>query len=161
MPRRLGPQALEATRAQGMEKSHDKEGGLEEETREDRDAMEHHEHEEEHEGHVSGEAMHDEIEDDDDEGEDDDDEEEEEDEPQLKYQRVGSSVGDILAKDTTSAICVYKKFMVLATHWGAIHVLDFDGNTIQSFKKHHSATVNDISVDDAGEYVATASDDGK
>ena len=47
----------------------------------------------------------------------------------------------------------------LGTHWGAVHVLDFEGNVIKTFQKH-SATVNDISIDAAGEYVASASDDG-
>lgn len=48
----------------------------------------------------------------------------------------------------------------MGTHWGAVHVLDFEGNIIKTFQKH-AATVNDISIDHAGEYVASASDDGK
>lgn len=48
----------------------------------------------------------------------------------------------------------------MGTHWGAVHVLDFEGNIIKTFQKH-AATVNDISIDNAGEYVASASDDGK
>jgi WD40 repeat protein len=48
----------------------------------------------------------------------------------------------------------------MGTHWGAVHILDFDGNLIKSWQ-NHSATVNDISIDNAEDYVATASDDGK
>ncbi|RCH83374.1 Vacuolar protein sorting-associated protein 41, partial [Rhizopus stolonifer] len=48
----------------------------------------------------------------------------------------------------------------LGTHWGAIHILDFEGNLIKSFKAH-SATVNSISIDKSDEYIASASDDGK
>jgi hypothetical protein len=40
-----------------------------------------------------------------------------------------------------------------------VHILDFEGNVIKSFHQH-SATVNDISVDDSDEFVASASDDG-
>jgi hypothetical protein len=47
----------------------------------------------------------------------------------------------------------------MGTHWGAVHILDFDGNLIKSWQ-NHSATVNDISIDNAEDYVATASDDG-
>lgn len=47
----------------------------------------------------------------------------------------------------------------LGTHWGAVHVLDFEGNVIKTFRKH-SATVTDVSIDDAGEFLASASDDG-
>jgi WD40 repeat protein len=50
-------------------------------------------------------------------------------------------------------------FQALGTHWGAVHILDFEGNVIKSFR-HHSATVNDISIDKSDEFVASASDDG-
>ena len=48
---------------------------------------------------------------------------------------------------------------MLGTHWGAVHILDFEGNVIKSFSKH-AATVNSISIDRYDEYVASASDDG-
>ncbi|KAG5460394.1 MAG: LOW QUALITY PROTEIN: hypothetical protein BJ554DRAFT_7565, partial [Olpidium bornovanus] len=46
----------------------------------------------------------------------------------------------------------------LGTHWGVIHILDFDGNEVKRFRSH-AATVNHLSIDNAGEYVASASDD--
>ncbi|KAI9491298.1 hypothetical protein BDB00DRAFT_767376 [Zychaea mexicana] len=83
-----------------------------------------------------------------------------EEEPKLRYRRVGAGVRDLLEKDAASALRVSDKFVALGTHWGAVHVLDFEGNVIKTFQKH-AATVNDISIDDAGEFVASASDDGK
>jgi WD40 repeat protein len=41
-----------------------------------------------------------------------------------------------------------------------IHVMDFDGNEVKKYRAH-SATVNDISVDLDGEYLASVSDDGE
>jgi len=54
--------------------------------------------------------------------------EEEEEEPRLKYQRLGSSVTDILRQDAASCLCVSDKLLALGTHDGTIHVLDFAGN---------------------------------
>lgn len=55
-------------------------------------------------------------------------EEEEEEEPRLKYQRLGSSVTEILRQDAASCLCVSSKLLALGTHDGTIHVLDFAGN---------------------------------
>lgn len=81
------------------------------------------------------------------------------DEPKLRYRRVGASVKELLDKDTASTIRVSDKFLALGTHCGAVHILDFEGNVIKSFR-NHSATVNDISIDKSDEFVASASDDG-
>ncbi|KAM3580631.1 Vacuolar protein sorting-associated protein 41 [Umbelopsis sp. WA50703] len=99
------------------------------------------------------------AEDDDSEYEDDDDDEEDE-EPKLRYNRIKSSVAETLAKDAASVLRVSMRFVAMGTHWGAVHILDFDGNLIKSWQ-NHSATVNDISIDEAEDFVATASDDGK
>lgn len=40
-----------------------------------------------------------------------------------------------------------------------VHVLDMKGTRIKS-RRPHSATINDISIDSTGEFVATASMDG-
>ncbi|KAI9281912.1 hypothetical protein BY458DRAFT_468772 [Sporodiniella umbellata] len=89
-----------------------------------------------------------------------DEDEDDEDEPKLRYRRVAASVKDILEKDTASTIRVSEKFVAMGTHWGALHILDFEGNLIKSFKSH-AATVNSISIDKSDEYIASASDDGK
>lgn len=56
--------------------------------------------------------------------------EEEEEEPRLKYQRVGSSVTEVLRQDAASCLCVSDKLLALGTHDGTIHVLDFAGNEV-------------------------------
>ncbi|KAI8596985.1 hypothetical protein EDD21DRAFT_230782 [Dissophora ornata] len=104
-------------------------------------------------------------------------EDEEDEEPKLNYQRLGTGLGDtpkkdsdgqqpleglrdILKKDSASATTVSERFLAMGTHWGAVHIMDFEGNENQKFQAHQ-ATVNDLSVDLDGEYIASASDDGK
>ncbi|CAG8508593.1 12818_t:CDS:10 [Ambispora leptoticha] len=78
----------------------------------------------------------------------------------LKYQRLGAGVGEILKRDAASAMAVSDRFVVLGTHNGAVLLFDFEGNEIKRFSAH-TATVHDLSVDVAGEYVASASMDGR
>jgi len=49
---------------------------------------------------------------------------------------------------------------VLGTHWGMIHILDLAGNDIKKFEAHNGS-INEVSIDGAAEYVASAADDGK
>ena len=111
----------------------------------------------------------------------DDGRSDEEDEPILKYQRLGGAVKVILAgsdrasaagkpsphpslrrlqADDASCLIVHRSFLALGTYDGAVYVLDFYGNLVQRLAPH-TAKVNDISVDDAGEYIASCSDDGR
>lgn len=54
------------------------------------------------------------------------------------------------------------QFICLGSHWGVIHVLDHQGNSIRGKElKPHTVSVNQISIDASGEYIATCSDDGK
>ncbi|KAJ3144786.1 Vacuolar protein sorting-associated protein 41 [Geranomyces variabilis] len=95
--------------------------------------------------------------------EEDDDEEEGEDdeeEPKLKYQRLASTLGETLKKDAVSTMAVSDRFLALGTHWGVVHILDLIGTDVKRFQCH-SATVTALSIDTNGEYVASASDDGK
>ncbi|KDQ15510.1 hypothetical protein BOTBODRAFT_31824 [Botryobasidium botryosum FD-172 SS1] len=96
----------------------------------------------------------------DDDDDDNDDEEDDDEEPTLKYERLGGAAPEILEKDTASALAVSTRFIALGTHVGMVHVLDFQGNKIQSYRPH-AATVNAIDVDATGDFVATASVDGK
>eukprot|EP01119_Soliformovum_irregulare_P019120 TRINITY_DN5998_c0_g1_i1.p1 TRINITY_DN5998_c0_g1~~TRINITY_DN5998_c0_g1_i1.p1 ORF type:complete len:882 (+),score=254.78 TRINITY_DN5998_c0_g1_i1:60-2705(+) len=103
------------------------------------------------------------IDDDDDVGDEDAEDptqEEEDEEPKLKYQRLGSHVVEILRRDAASCMAVHDKFLCLGTHWGFVFVLDFNGNEIKRFSRH-SATINELSIDDTGEFIASCSDDGK
>ncbi|TPX31569.1 hypothetical protein SeMB42_g07741 [Synchytrium endobioticum] len=91
-----------------------------------------------------------------DHGRDDDDD----DEPKLKYQRLTSALADLLKKDSVSCMATSDRFIALGTHWGVIHILDLDGNDVKRFQCH-SATVHQLSIDTHGEFVASASDDGR
>lgn len=95
--------------------------------------------------------------------ENDDNVDEEDDEPKLKYQRIGASLHDILRKDNgdfASCLAVIDKFLALGTHNGVIHILDFNGNQVKVFNSH-SASVNELSIDDSREYLASCGNDGK
>ncbi|XP_064614137.1 vacuolar protein sorting-associated protein 41 homolog [Liolophura sinensis] len=96
------------------------------------------------------------------EEEDSEDESEEEVEPKLKYERIGNDLTGILSKDAASCMAVHPKFLALGTHWGMIHILDHAGNNIRSKEiAAHTTTVNQISIDDAGDFMASCSDDGR
>ncbi|GAA5949012.1 hypothetical protein JCM21900_003173 [Sporobolomyces salmonicolor] len=94
------------------------------------------------------------------EEEEDEGSDEEDDEPTLKYARLGGSTGEILAKDTASALAVSSKYIILGSHNGAIYVLNSEGVLLKTFRPH-SAMVNDLSIDTLSEFVASASMDGK
>ena len=53
-----------------------------------------------------------ESDDDDEEESEDESEEEEDEEPALKYERIGGSVGDLLKKDSASALAISNRLMV-------------------------------------------------
>lgn len=53
--------------------------------------------------------------------------------------------------------------MCFGTHWGAIHLLDHQGNIVDTpinkqTSQIHMVSVNQISVDSKGEYIASCSD---
>jgi len=94
--------------------------------------------------------------------EDDEEQSEEEwEEPKLNYLRMRNDLLDILKDDYASCITMHSKFVALGTHLGAIHVLDHEGNRVRDQEfAHHSASVTGITLDGAGEFVASCSDDG-
>ncbi|XP_063964242.1 vacuolar protein sorting-associated protein 41 homolog [Lytechinus pictus] len=104
----------------------------------------------------------DEEDDEDDDDDDDDDNDEEVDEPKLKYERISNTLEDILNTDAASYLAVHIKFLAIGTHWGVLHVLDHQGNNIsgKEFTKH-TTTVNQVSMDMNGDYLASCSDDGR
>ena len=92
----------------------------------------------------------------------DDSDDEEEAEPKLKYERLSADLKMILKKDVASCLAVHNKFLILGSHWGIIHLLDAMGNCLPSRQTQtHTITVNQVSVDHAGEYYASCSDDGR
>ncbi|XP_048239189.1 vacuolar protein sorting-associated protein 41 homolog [Haliotis rufescens] len=113
---------------------------------------------------VEAVADYDDYDDDDDDDDEDDDDEDDEDsvEPKLKYERIGNDLTGIFNKDAASCMAVHPKFLALGTHWGVIHILDHSGNDIKSKELNaHTTTINQISIDDKGDFVASCSDDGK
>ncbi|ESO87990.1 hypothetical protein LOTGIDRAFT_126722, partial [Lottia gigantea] len=83
-------------------------------------------------------------------------------EPKLKYERISNDVNNILSKDAASCLSVHPKFLALGTHWGMIHILDHIGNNVKGKEvQAHTTTVNQISIDDRGDYIASCSDDGR
>lgn len=115
-----------------------------------------------------------------DEDEDGDEEDEDEDEePTLKYDLLGGATSQLLEKDSASSLAVSSKYIVcvmfdfviksltpfllnikaMGTHSGIIHVLDYSGERVKSYRPH-SASINDMCFDSASEFIATASVDG-
>ncbi|CAK9833550.1 Vacuolar protein sorting-associated protein 41 homolog [Anthophora retusa] len=93
---------------------------------------------------------------------DDSDSEVDEVEPRLKYVRMRNDLEHILQNDAASCIAVHPKFLCLGSYWGTIHLLDHQGNNIQSNSlQTHAVAVNQISIDHNGDFVASCSDDGK
>ncbi|XP_022905494.1 vacuolar protein sorting-associated protein 41 homolog [Onthophagus taurus] len=87
---------------------------------------------------------------------------EEDDEPKLKYLRLSNDLHKILESDAVKCISVHPKFICVGTDWGAIHVLDHQGNGVKDKKlQPHTVGVNQISIDSRGEFIASCSDDGK
>ncbi|XP_070565310.1 vacuolar protein sorting-associated protein 41 homolog [Ptychodera flava] len=85
-------------------------------------------------------------------------------EPKLKYERIGNDMQNILdrSQDAASCLAVHSKFLAVGTHWGIVHVLDHQGNSISNKEfASHTTTVNQISLDDNGDYIASCSDDGR
>lgn len=83
-------------------------------------------------------------------------------EPIFKYLRIASDLKDILKNDSISCVAATSKIIFIGTNWGQLYILDHEGNAIseQKFPKH-MVSINEISVDSKGEYIATCSDDGK
>ncbi|CAB4404044.1 unnamed protein product [Rhizophagus irregularis] len=84
----------------------------------------------------------------------------EEDEPKLKYKRLEADISELLKKDAASAMSVSDRFVALGTHNGDVLILDFDGNLNKRLSSH-VASVTDIAIEVSGEYIASASLDGK
>lgn len=83
-------------------------------------------------------------------------------EPKLKYERLGNNVQSMLQKDAVSCVTFNSKIICVGTRWGLVHVFDHQGNSVHvEHLRSHTVAVNQISLDLAGEFVATCSDDGK
>ncbi|XP_023235855.1 vacuolar protein sorting-associated protein 41 homolog isoform X2 [Centruroides sculpturatus] len=87
-------------------------------------------------------------------------EKEEEVEPKLRYEPLQNDLAKILEKDGASCIAVHTKFMALGTFNGFVYILDHHGNNIRNKELAlHTKTVNQISIDINGDFIATCSND--
>ncbi|KAF0294963.1 Vacuolar protein sorting-associated protein 41 [Amphibalanus amphitrite] len=91
---------------------------------------------------------------------DSDSSEEPADEPHLKYERMGSDLALLLAAEPATCLCVHPKLVLVGTGLGRVHVFDHLGNRVRPARQPHTLCVNEISADEAGEHVASCSDDG-
>eukprot|EP01103_Thecamoeba_quadrilineata_P012993 TRINITY_DN3480_c0_g1_i3.p1 TRINITY_DN3480_c0_g1~~TRINITY_DN3480_c0_g1_i3.p1 ORF type:complete len:463 (+),score=76.29 TRINITY_DN3480_c0_g1_i3:133-1521(+) len=90
-------------------------------------------------------------------------EEEEDEEPFLKYIRLVPQDKDenpIFLNESVTCLSVFHKFLALGTINGKIHILDFNGNVTNTLSPH-TASINDLSIDLMGDYIASCSIDGK
>ena len=54
------------------------------------------------------------------------------------------------------------QFLVLGSHWGTVYVLDHQGNAVRGKDMAiHATSVNHLSLDENGDFLASCSDDGK
>ncbi|XP_067021435.1 vacuolar protein sorting-associated protein 41 homolog isoform X2 [Acropora muricata] len=97
------------------------------------------------------------------EGSEEEEDDEEEVEPKLKYERIGNAMNTILnGEECASCMAVHTKFLALGTHYGVVHILDHQGNPSSSKQyPSHTTAINQISIDQNGDYVASCSDDGR
>ena len=51
-------------------------------------------------------------------------------EPQLRYERLGADVKEILKTASATCLCLSEKILALGTSAGAVHVLDYAGNEV-------------------------------
>lgn len=83
--------------------------------------------------------------------------------PYLKYQRLPihplEDRNDPHSNEVAVILKSHPRFLVMGTKSGSIYILDPHGDVIKQWKPHETA-VNDISIDDSGEYIATCSSDG-
>lgn len=80
-------------------------------------------------------------------------------EPRLKYQRLGGDVPDILKRDSMVCMLAKENLIILASALGKIYVLDNLGKLIMKLDVHQGR-INALCLDDGGDLLATAGDDG-
>ena len=69
------------------------------------------------------------------------------------------TITQILKSDTATCLLAHDKFICLGTVNGNVHILDLNGNEI--IRLHpHKKQINDLSLDNTGDYIASCSTDG-
>ncbi|WAR58259.1 hypothetical protein PtB15_5B492 [Puccinia triticina] len=76
------------------------------------------------------------------------------------YQRLEGHIDKLFQNDNASAFTTSEKLIGLGTHNGVVYILNHRIELIKRFRPH-SATIYDIKIEVAEQFVATASMDGK
>ncbi|WFD00610.1 Vacuolar protein sorting-associated protein 41 [Malassezia yamatoensis] len=82
-----------------------------------------------------------------------------EEEPLYNIHKIGSSVQDILAKDTLTASAVNDKHIAIGTSSGMLYVVTKEGLLHKGFQ-FHTAKVQQVVLDSTGTFIASAGMDG-
>ncbi|TMW69274.1 hypothetical protein Poli38472_001430 [Pythium oligandrum] len=80
-------------------------------------------------------------------------------EPLLKYERVGGHFHAIFKDDSLSCIALHVRFVCVGTYNGNVLLLELDGRFIRRLHQHYKK-VNQVCIDETGQYIASCSDDG-
>ncbi|CAH0494138.1 unnamed protein product [Peronospora farinosa] len=80
-------------------------------------------------------------------------------EPLLKYERIGSHFHAIFKEDSLSCIALHVKFLCVGTYGGNVLLLELDGSFLRRLHQHYKK-VNQVCIDETGQYIASCSDDG-
>ncbi|CCJ29120.1 unnamed protein product [Pneumocystis jirovecii] len=80
-------------------------------------------------------------------------------EPYLKYTRISGVASEIFSKEFISTFEISSNILVLGSHNGYLYIININNDEL-SQHHIHSASISDLSIDDSGEYIATASIDG-
>uniref|UniRef100_K3WSM7 RING-type domain-containing protein n=1 Tax=Globisporangium ultimum (strain ATCC 200006 / CBS 805.95 / DAOM BR144) TaxID=431595 RepID=K3WSM7_GLOUD len=80
-------------------------------------------------------------------------------EPLLKYERVGGHFHAIFKDDSLSCIALHVNFICAGTYNGNVLLLELDGRFIRRLHQHYKK-VNQVCIDETGQYIASCSDDG-
>ncbi|KAJ3268145.1 Vacuolar protein sorting-associated protein 41 [Terramyces sp. JEL0728] len=79
-------------------------------------------------------------------------------EPKLKYSRLAFDAEEF-QKDSIACLSVSDRFLAIGTLQGAVQLIDLIGTPVKKWQSH-TQSVNQISIDTIGEFIASASGDG-
>ncbi|KAJ3321851.1 Vacuolar protein sorting-associated protein 41 [Boothiomyces sp. JEL0866] len=79
-------------------------------------------------------------------------------EPKLKYSRLAFDAEEF-QKDSITCLSVSDRFLAIGTLQGVVQLIDLIGTPVKKWQSH-TQSVNHISIDTIGEFIASASGDG-
>ncbi|CAL8079160.1 unnamed protein product [Calicophoron daubneyi] len=83
-------------------------------------------------------------------------------EPRLKYRRIEHDMDALTSNDSVMCLAAHEKFIAVGTELGRVHVMDHGGYPAENgVYSVHSSPVNQLSIAENGEFLASCGDDGK